>query len=123
MKAVFSTIILPQIKETIGKYYFIESMFETIGVSESMLAPTLSRLANSYSANAIYLKTHPQGYHADPYKNDKTKPKLKIQLVSKGKEKVKVEERYNTIFATLKAEMRRLGGKMYLANASRTMPR
>jgi nicotinamide-nucleotide amidase len=124
MKAVFSRTILPQIKECVGKYYFIESMFESIGVSESMLAPTLSRLVNSYPTNDIYLKTHPRGYETKVSRNRKirSKPKLNIQVVSKGKDKSRVEARYNTIIDTLKVEINRLGGKMYFTNANRTTP-
>ena len=124
MKAVFSRTILPQIKECVGKYYFIESMFESIGVSESMLAPTLSRLVDSYPTNNIYLKTHPRGYETKVSRNRKirSKPKLNIQVVSKGKDKSRVEARYNTIIDTLKVEINRLGGKMYFTNANRTTP-
>src|ERR671910_366060 len=124
MKAVFSRTILPQIKESVGRYYFIESMFETIGVSESMLAPTLSRLVDSYPTNNIYLKTHPRGYETKASRNRKirSKPKLNIQVVSKGKDKSRVEARYNTIIDTLKVEINRLGGKMHFTNANRTTP-
>jgi nicotinamide-nucleotide amidase len=124
MKAVFSRTILPQIKECVGKHYFIESMFETIGVSESMLAPTLSRLVDSYPTNNIYLKTHPRGYETKVSRNRKisSKPKLNIQVVSKGKDKSRVEARYNTIIDTLKVEINRLGGKMYFTNANKTTP-
>src|ERR671910_1046201 len=124
MKAVFSRTILPQIKQSVGRYYFIDSIFETIGVGESMLAPTLSRLVNSYPTNDIYLKTHPRGYETKVSRNRKirSKPKLNIQVVSKGKDKSRVEVRYNTIIETLKVEINRLGGKMYFTNANRTTP-
>lgn len=121
MKAIFSDNIMPQIKETIGNYYFAESVFETIGVSESMLAPTLSRIVDSYSDEAIYLKTHPQGYWLDTSNNHRIKPKLNIQIVSKGKDKLQVESRYNDILDALMAEIDRLGGKIYLTNAKGKM--
>ena len=120
MKAVFSGVILPQIKEKVGKHYVVESMFETIGVSESMLAPTLSRLVVSHPSDELYLKTHPKGYVMKISSNrrirSKPKPKLNIQIVSKGKERSQVEARYRTILDTLKVEIRRLGGKMYSPN-------
>ena len=75
MKAVFSSVILPQIMERIGKYYFEESIFETIGVSESMLAPTLSRLVDSYPPDELYLKTHPKGYGTKVSRNRKIRIK------------------------------------------------
>lgn len=122
MKAVFSGVILPQIKEKVGKHYIVESMFETIGVSESMLAPTLSRLVVSHPSDELYLKTHPKGYSyvmkisSNRRIRSKPKPKLNIQIVSKGKERSQVEARYRTILDTLKVEIRRLGGKMYSPN-------
>jgi molybdopterin-biosynthesis enzyme MoeA-like protein len=114
MKAVFSRTILPQIKKSIGKYYFVESMFETIGVSESMLAPTLSGLVDSYPANDIYLKTYPKGYKMKVPRNRKirSKPKLNIQIVSKGKDKSHVEARYATVLDALREEINKLGGKI-----------
>jgi hypothetical protein len=48
----------------------------------------------------------------------KPKPRLNIQIVSKGKERSQVEDRYRTILDTLKREIRRLGGKMYSPNDS-----
>lgn len=114
MKAVFSRTILPQIKKSIGKYYLVESMFETIGVSESMLAPTLSGLVDSYPTNDIYLKTHPKGYKMKVPRNRKirSKPKLNIQIVSKGKDKSHVEARYATVLDALREEINKLGGKI-----------
>jgi nicotinamide-nucleotide amidase len=119
MKAVFSNTIVPQLKITIGDYFFVESIFETIGISESMLAPTLSSLVDSYPVDAIYLKTHPRGYRHETSNKHKTKPKLNIQIVSKGKEKVQVKKRYNDILNTLTSEIGRLGGKIYLTNTKK----
>ena len=119
MKAIFSNIIMPQFKEIIGNYYFVESVFETIGVSESRLAPTLSRLVDSYPADDIYLKTHPKGYRMNVSSNHKIKSKLNIQIVSKGKDKLQVEARYTTILEALKEQIRKLGGKICLTSAQR----
>jgi nicotinamide-nucleotide amidase len=129
MKAIFSNTILPQFKETVGRYYFVESVFETIGVTEARLAPTLSRLVNSYPADGIYLKTHPKGYSYGnengmnnipsnkPQPQLQPKPKLNIQIASKGKDKLQVEARYNTILEALKEEICTLGGKIRLSSA------
>jgi molybdopterin-biosynthesis enzyme MoeA-like protein len=89
-------------------------MFETIGVSESMLAPTLSGLVDSYPTNDIYLKTHPKGYKMKVPRNRKirSKPKLNIQIVSKGKDKSHVEARYATVLDALREEINKLGGKI-----------
>jgi molybdenum cofactor synthesis domain-containing protein len=119
MKAIFSNTIMPQLKITIGDYYFTESVIETIGISESILAPTLSSIVDSYPVDAIYLKTHPRGYRLETSNKHKIKPKLNIQIVSKGKEKEKVKKRYNDILDVLKSEIGRLGGKIYLTNTKR----
>jgi molybdenum cofactor synthesis domain-containing protein len=129
MKAIFSTVIMPQFKEIVGNYYFVESVFETLGVTESMLAPTLSRLVNSYPTNDIYLKTHPKGYSYGYGMNvssnsrikprSKPEPKLNIQIASKGKDKLQVETRYNTILETLKEDIQKLGGKIHQTNPNK----
>jgi molybdopterin-biosynthesis enzyme MoeA-like protein len=128
MKAIFSTVIMPQFKEIEGNYHFVESVFETVGVTESMLAPTLSRLVNSYPTNDIYLKTHPKGYSYGYGMNvssnsrikprSKPEPKLNIQIASKGKDKLQVETRYNTILEILKEDIQKLGGKIHQTNPS-----
>jgi nicotinamide-nucleotide amidase len=118
MKAIFSRNIMPQIKEGINNYYFVESMFETIGVSESILSSTLSRIVNSYPTNDIYLKTHPKGYKRKVSKNreirsnPKLEPRLNIQFVSKGRSRTKVQERYKAILKVLKKEILKLGGEI-----------
>lgn len=119
MKAIFSNTIMPQLKITIGDYFFAESVFETIGISESVLAPALSSIVDSYPVDAVYLKTHPRGYRLETSNKHKIKPKLNIQIVSKGKEKEKVKKRYNDILDVLKSEIGRLGGKIYLTNIKR----
>lgn len=118
MKAIFSRNILPLIKEGVSKYCFVESMFETNGISESMLASTLSRIVNSYPTNDIYLKTHPKGYkrklsrNREIRSNPKLEPRLNIQFVSKGRSRTKVQERYKAILKVLKKEILKLGGKI-----------
>ena len=119
MKAIFSNTIMPQLKITIGDYYFTESVIETIGISESILAPTLSSIVDSYPVDAVYLKTHPRGYRLETSNKHNIKPKLNIQIVSNGKEKEKVKKRYNDILDVLKSEIGRLGGKIYLTNTKR----
>ena len=120
MKAVFSGVILPQIKEKVGNHHFVESMFETIGVSEAMLAPTLSWLVDSYPSDELYLKTHPKGYttkvSGKGNRKVRLKPKLNIQIVSKGRDKSQVEARYATVLEVLRKEIHELGGKISLIN-------
>ena len=106
LKAIFSENILPQIKKSISDFYIVRSYCETIGISEAMLAPTLSSIVDMYPSDSIYVKTHPQGYTSD------NKPRLRIQIVSKGKDKSKVQIRYSNILNTLIEKIELLGGKI-----------
>jgi nicotinamide-nucleotide amidase len=106
LKAVFSENILPQIKKSISDFYIVRSYCETIGISEAMLAPTLSSIVDMYPSDSIYVKTHPQGYTSD------NKPRLRIQIISKGKDRSKVQIRYSNILNTLIEKIELLGGKI-----------
>ena len=92
-----------------GDFYITESIHEVIGVGEAMLAPILSNVVESYPQELIYLKTHPQGYTKE------NKPRMNLQIVSKGKDKSEVEIRYDAISSKLFDEIKRLGGKIYKA--------
>jgi molybdenum cofactor synthesis domain-containing protein len=106
MEAIFLESVLPQIKNTIGEFYLKEGSFEVTAVSEAMLAPMLSEIVESNPSDYTYIKTHPQEYSTE------NKPRLRIQLVAKGKDQNEVEMRYNTICNTLVKEIRRLKGEI-----------
>jgi molybdenum cofactor synthesis domain-containing protein len=106
MQTIFLENILPQIKKIIGDFHTAESNYEIIGITEAMLAPTLSKIVESNPPDLIYLKTHPQGYTSN------NTPRLRLQILSKGKDKSEVERRYNTISNMLVEEIHRLGGKI-----------
>ncbi len=106
LKAIFSENILPQIKKSISDFYIVRSFCETIGISEAMLAPTLSRIVDMYSSDSVYVKTHPQGYTSD------NKPRLRIQIISKGKDRSKVQIRYSNILNILIEKIELLGGEI-----------
>lgn len=105
-EAIFLETILPQIKKKIGDFHITESSFEIIGASEAMLAPILSKLVESNPADSIYLKTHPRGHTND------NKPVLRVQIVSRGKNKPEVEMRYNNISRMIVEEIHRIGGEI-----------
>ena len=108
MKAIFLESILPKMKKMIGDFHFIETTHEITGVSEAMLAPTVSRIVQSNPADLVYLKTHPL-----TFTNDSNKPILRIQIVSKGRDRHEVQSRYNNIFNTIIDEIHRLNGKVF----------
>ena len=108
MKAIFLESILPKIKKAIGDFHFIETIHEITGVSEAMLTSTVSKIVQSNPADAIYLKTHPVAFT-----HNNGRPKLRIQIVSKGKDRHEVQSRYDNIFNTLIDEIYRLNGKVF----------
>jgi nicotinamide-nucleotide amidase len=111
MEAIFIENILPKIKEIIGDFSIIEGNYEVIGASEAELAPALSDIVESYPPYSIYVKTHPGGYTKD------NKPKLRIQIVSKGKDESKVQQRYNNISNTLVEVIKKLNGTVLFVRA------
>jgi nicotinamide-nucleotide amidase len=111
MKAIFLESILPKIKKMIGDFHFIETTHEISDVSEAMLAPTISRIVQSNPADLIYLKTHPLAF--TPNTN---KPKIRIQIVSKGRDRHEVQSRYDNIFNAIVDEVHRLNGKIFACN-------
>jgi molybdopterin-biosynthesis enzyme MoeA-like protein len=96
-------------KKIIGDFQIVESRYETIGISEAMLAPILSEIVESNPLDSIYLKTHPLGYTSD---SNNKKPQMRVQIVSKGKDKAEVQSRFNNISRMLLEEISRLNGKI-----------
>jgi nicotinamide-nucleotide amidase len=111
MEAIFIENILPKIKEIIGEFNIIEGNYEVIGASEAELAPALSNIVESNPRDSIYVKTHPRGYTED------NKPKLRIQIISKGKDDSKVQLRYNNISNTLIEVIKKLNGTVLFVTA------
>jgi len=111
MKAIFLESILPKIKKMIGDFHFIETTHEISDVSEAMLAPTISRIVQSTPADLIYLKTHPLAF--TPNTN---KPRIRIQIVSKGRDRHEVQSRYDNIFNAIVDEVHGLNGKIFACN-------
>ncbi len=113
MKAIFLESILPKIKKMIGDFHFIETTHEISDVSEAMLASTVSRIVQSNPADLVYLKTHPLAF--TPNTN---KPKIRIQIVSKGRDRHEVQSRYDNIFNAIVDEVHRLNGKIFACNTA-----
>ncbi|MFZ0329535.1 MAG: molybdopterin-binding protein [Nitrososphaeraceae archaeon] len=108
LEAIFLESVLPKMKLILGDFHIIETNHEIASVSEAMLAPILLRIVQSFSDDSIYLKTHPRGFTKD------NKPKIRIQIVSKGKDRSIVQSTYNYIYDTLIAEISRLNGEILL---------
>jgi nicotinamide-nucleotide amidase len=107
LEGIFSAFVIPILKKQIStKFHIIETTHEVIGVGESFLAPILFKIKNSNPPQSIYVKTHPKGYTLDH------KPKLQIQIVSKGQDRKKVQSTYKETFSFLMDEIDRLNGKV-----------
>lgn len=104
MKAVFASHILPLVKEGVGRFVAKEVNYSVRGVSEAMIAPALSKIVRANPDHAVYLKTHPKGYHK------KTTPQIRVQLICKGDDAKEVKKRHDRISAQLLKEVKRLGG-------------
>jgi nicotinamide-nucleotide amidase len=116
MEAIFLESILPEMKKIAGDFHIVESSYETIGVSEAMLAPTLSEIVDSNPQDSIYLKTHPLGVAwitKHIYASDSNyAPRMRVQIISKGKDKAEVQRRFDNISKVLLEEISRLKGKI-----------
>ena len=104
MKAIFEKNILPIIKEKVGSFVMQEINYNVKGVTEAMIAPALIRIVRSYPRDAIYLKTHPQGYYR------KKTPQIRIQLISRGSGRREVKKRMGAIAKIIEKEIALLDG-------------
>ena len=108
MKAIFTHSILSNIKQQIGQFEVEERNYNVEGVGEATLSRTLIKLVRSFPRHALYLKTHPQGY-----KNNKI-PVMKVQIVSKGKNKEYVHGIIEKISNVILLEVKKNGGRIKL---------
>jgi molybdenum cofactor synthesis domain-containing protein len=106
MKAIFEKRVLPLVKEGVGRFVAQEVNYDVRGVSEAMIAPALARIVGSHPKDAIYLKTHPRGYYR------KKTPQLRVQLISRGNDKIEVKKRLDSIAKTIEKEVAELGGRI-----------
>lgn len=106
MQAIFSDRILPTIKDRVGKFVSKEINYMIRGVTEAMIAPALLKIVESNPREAVYLKTHPQGY------GENNIPQIRAQLVCRGSEEGEVNRMLEAIASTLLQEISKLGGRI-----------
>ncbi len=106
MKGIFEKHVMPLVEEGVGRFVAQDVNYCVRGVTEAMIAPLLARIVESHPSEAIYLKTHPLGYYR------KKTPQIRIQLISRGKDKKKVKKRLDAIAKTIEKEIARLGGRV-----------
>jgi molybdopterin-biosynthesis enzyme MoeA-like protein len=108
MQAIFLENIAPRIKKKVGSFFFNEVIYEVAGITESMIAPALLDIVRSNPKKAIYIKTHPAGFRGPI-------PRIRVQIVSKGKYKEKVQRRLDLVSKNILNEIKSLGGKIIVA--------
>ncbi len=106
MQQVFNDHILPTIRKQIGHFVSREVNYQVTGVTEAMIAPALLKIVESNPREAVYLKTHPQGY------GENNTPHIRAQVVSRGSDEEKVAKRLEAVTSTLRQEISKLGGKI-----------
>lgn len=110
MQAIFADHILPEIKKRVGKFASKETNYMVQGVTEAMIAPALLKIVSSFPREAVYLKTHPQGY------GEKNVPQIRAQLITHGEDEEKVAGMHHAISEVLLQEISNLGGKIVSRN-------
>ncbi len=63
MKAIFTEQVVPLIKKGSANFLHAEEWVELLGLSESRLAPLVSRISKKYSP-LLYIKSHPMGFES-----------------------------------------------------------
>ena len=106
MQQVFNDHILPAIRKQVGQFFTKEANHMVTGVTEAMIAPALLRIVGSHPKEALYLKTHPQGYGPNNL------PQIRAQVVSRGTSEDEVTRRLDSVVASLSEEISKLGGRI-----------
>ena len=106
MKAIVLRSILPPIKEEIGNFTIAEINYFVQGISEAMISSRLTKIVASAPNDKLYLKTHPQGYINNNI------PTIRIQIVSKGTNKVPVTRLLEKVSSQLSTTIRKNNGKI-----------
>lgn len=105
MQAIFTKHIAPIVRKSIGPFTVLEENYEVEGISEAMIAPSLTRLVNSVPKHELYLKTHPRGYVG-------TMPRLRIQILCRGKDAKVVRKTLKEISASILKQVSEIGGRV-----------
>ncbi|HKZ61344.1 MAG TPA: molybdopterin-binding protein [Nitrososphaera sp.] len=106
MQAIFEKLVLPLVKDGVGRFVAKEINYSVRGVTEAMMAPALINIVESHPRDAIYLKTHPRGYYR------KKTPQIRVQLISHGSDEKDVKKRLGAIAKIIEKEVIRLGGRI-----------
>jgi molybdopterin-biosynthesis enzyme MoeA-like protein len=106
MQRLFSDHVLPLIKNEVGHFFSREVNYMVKGVSEAMIAPALAKIVEANPKEAMYLKTHPQGYGADNV------PQIRAQVITRGSSEADVNRRLEFVVSALREEIAKLGGKI-----------
>lgn len=105
MKGIFIQEVLPLMKQD-SRFFTAEEWIRTIGVSESSLAPIVSRVFRKYK-RCIYVKSHPRGF-----KNGKPIISVQVTLSVSESEKDSGLKSLKTAVRCIRTGARNLGAKL-----------
>ena len=106
MQEIFASHILPEIRQRVGAFASREDNYFVQGVTESMIAPALLEIVNSVPKDAVYIKTHPQGY------GENNMPQIRAQVITRGNNEEKVAELHDKTARAVREEIVKLGGRI-----------
>lgn len=106
MQEVFTNHILVEIRRRVGPFVSMEANYFVQGVTEAMIAPALLKIVNSTPREAVYIKTHPQGY------GENNLPQIRAHLITRGSNEEDVKKLHDQIAAVLLDEISKLGGRI-----------
>ena len=112
MKGIFIQELLPLMKHD-SRFFTAEEWIRAIGVSESSLAPLVSRVFQKYKRH-IYVKSHPRGF-------EDGKPIISVQITLSVSESDKDSglKSLKTAVRCIRTGARRLGAKLSSAESIR----
>jgi nicotinamide-nucleotide amidase len=102
MKGIFSNEVWPSLQ---SDFFISEEWIKVVGVSESQLAPVVSRIFRKYGGS-LYIKSHPSGF-------ERGKPLIKIQVILNviKEEKESGLENLRSVARSIELAARKLGAK------------
>jgi molybdenum cofactor synthesis domain-containing protein len=106
MQEIFTSHILPEIRRRVGSFTSREDNYFVQGVTEAMIAPALLKIVNSVPRDAVYIKTHPQGY------GENNMPQIRAQVITRGSKEEAVAELHDKTASALREEIAKLGGRI-----------
>lgn len=113
MRSIFSGLVEPLIRKSLGQFKEMERWIRVVGVGEPRISPFLSKVMREYSPE-IYVKSHAMGFR-------KGKSILKIQFIATASPKYSavMREKLQVAATEMRDVALKLGGKVEDINPTR----